>query len=277
MRIFKGTLPHVSSAAWETFLSEELAENHVPQPWSPGTEVLDTHLLSIILVKLFRVDRFVPAVERFINAVFGSNVLDLSSDLGDVVKQISAVTPVALCSTPGFDASYRVEHLVDRAHVKCDKIAMGSNEGRASADKAISSAAATGSWVLIKNVHLAPGWLQSLEKRVEALKPHDDFRLFVSMETTPNIPVNLLRASRILMNEQPAGIRANMKDSLSALSEKATKEPVERSRVYLLLALLHAVVQERLRYAPSLGWKGFWEFNDSDVSLSPNSRFRRLY
>jgi len=29
---------------------------------------------------------------------------------------------------------------------------------------------------------------------------------------------------------------------------------------------LHAVVQERLRYAPNLGWKGFWEFNDSDVS-----------
>jgi dynein heavy chain 1 len=36
--------------------------------------------------------------------------------------------------------------------------------------------------------------------------------------------------------------------------------------VYLLLCFLHAVAQERLRYAPSLGWKGFWEFNDSDVS-----------
>ena len=267
MRIFKDILPKVSSMSWRAFLSEELAENHVPQPWPSGTETLDKHLLSIILIKLFRVDRFVPAVERFVNAVFGSNVLDFTSDLGDVVRQVSAFTPVALCSTPGFDASYRVEHLVDRAHVKCEKIAMGSNEGVASADKAISAAAATGSWVLIKNVHLAPGWLQSLEKRVEALKPHEDFRLFLSMETSPKIPVNLLRASRILMNEQPAGIRANMKDSLSALSERATKQPVERARIYLLLAMLHAVVQERLRYAPSLGWKGFWEFNDSDVSL----------
>lgn len=274
MRVFKDILPRVSNSAWKAFFSEELAENHVPQPWAPGTEPLDKHLLSIILIKLFRVDRFVPAVERFINAVFGSNVLDLSSDLGDVVKQVSAVTPVALCSTPGFDASYRVEHLVDRAHVKCDKIAMGSNEGVASADKAISAAAALGSWVLIKNVHLAPGWLQSLEKRVEALKPHEDFHLFLSMETSPKIPVNLLRASRVLMNEQPAGIRANMKDSLSALSERATKQPVERGRVYLLLALLHAVVQERLRYAPSLGWKSFWEFNDSDVS--PTATLTRI-
>lgn len=48
--------------------------------------------------------------------------------------------------------------------------------------------------------------------------------------------------------------------------ERAGKPPVEKARVYLLLCFLHAVVQERLRYAPSLGWKGFWEFNDSDVS-----------
>ena len=57
-----------------------------------------------------------------------------------------------------------------------------------------------------------------------------------------------------------------MKDSMSSLSTRAVKSPVERTRLYLLLSFLHAVVQERLRYAPTLGWKGFWEFNDSDVS-----------
>ena len=68
------------------------------------------------------------------------------------------------------------------------------------------------------------------------------------------------------MCEQPAGVRANMKDSLSSLALRASRAPVEKARVYLLLSFLHAVVQERLRYAPNLGWKGFWEFNDSDVS-----------
>ena len=86
------------------------------------------------------------------------------------------------------------------------------------------------------------------------------------MESSPKIPVNLLRASRVLSYEQPAGIRANMKDSMASLSDRATKHPVEKGRIYLLLCFFHAVVQERLRYAPSLGWKGFWEFNDSDVS-----------
>jgi dynein heavy chain 1 len=145
---------------------------------------------------------------------------------------------------------------------------MGSNEGLASADKAISNAAANGSWVLVKNVHLAPTWLQSLEKRMDSLKPHSNFRLFLSMESSPKIPVNLLRASRVLMYEQPAGVRANMKDSMASLSTRATKNPVEKTRLYLLLSFLHAVVQERLRYAPNLGWKGFWEFNDSDYECS---------
>ncbi len=109
-----------------------------------------------------------------------------------------------------------------------------SNESLASADKAVSNAAQVGNWVLIKNVHLAPTWLQSLEKRMESLNPHSDFRLFLSMESSPKIPVNLLRASRVLMYEQPAGVRANMKDSISSLATRATKSPVERTRLYLL-------------------------------------------
>ncbi|CBX94114.1 similar to cytoplasmic dynein 1 heavy chain 1 [Plenodomus lingam JN3] len=266
--MFREELPKVEAAAWDAFLNEELAERHVPQVWPEDLANFDKHLRALILVKLFRVDRFVPAVERFVTEVFGKGLLDASGDLGDIVKQVNATTPVALSSSPGFDASYKVDNLVSREQVTCSNIAMGSNEGAATADKAIANAATTGNWVLVKNVHLAPQWLQSLEKRLEALKPNPDFRLFLSMESSPKIPVNLLRASRILSYEQPAGIRANMRDSLSSLSDRATKPPIEKARVYLLLSFLHAVVQERLRYAPNLGWKGFWEFNDSDYECA---------
>ena len=256
----------ISTADWEKFEAEEAAENHVPKVWSEETTSLDRQLRSLLFVKLFRIDRFVPAAEKFVAAVFGDELLQVPGDLKQVVQQVSSMTPIALCSSPGFDASYKVDGLVQQQRAKCSNIAMGSNEGLGSADKAISNAAATGTWVLVKNVHLAPTWLQSLEKRLNALKPHADFRLFLSMESSPKIPVNLLRASRILMYEQPAGVRANMKDSLSSLSARKVDQPVEKARLYLLLSFLHAVIQERLRYAPTLGWKGFWEFNDSDVS-----------
>ncbi|KAF2458872.1 dynein heavy chain [Lineolata rhizophorae] len=262
--VLKAAVPEISPEDWDRFLTEELAEDCIPPCWPTGTERFDQLLRGLIAVKLFRVDRFVPAVERFVAEVFGQDILDATGDLADIVQQVSAVTPIALSSSPGFDASYKVDNLVERSRASCTNIAMGSNEGLASADKSISNAAATGSWVLVKNVHLAPTWLQSLEKRIDSLKPHPDFRLFLSMESSPKIPVNLLRASRVLMYEQPAGIRANMKDSMSSVSTRATRSPVERTRVYLLLSFFHAVVQERLRYAPNLGWKGFWEFNDSD-------------
>ncbi|UPX18708.1 dynein heavy chain [Ascochyta rabiei] len=264
LSIFKNELEKIDENVWDAFLTEELGEQHVPQAWPEDLNKFDKQLRALILIKLFRVDRFVPAVERFVTEVFGKGILDASGDLGDIVKQVNATTPIALSSSPGFDASYKVDNLVEREHVSCSNIAMGSNEGATTADKAIANAATTGNWVLVKNVHLAPQWLQSLEKRLEALKPNPDFRLFLSMESSPKIPVNLLRASRVLSYEQPAGIRANMKDSLSSLAEKAIKPPVEKARIYLILSFLHAVVQERLRYAPTLGWKGFWEFNDSD-------------
>jgi dynein heavy chain 1 len=266
MSLFKEHLANVTEEQWDRFFTEELAENAVPVIWDEGTSQLDQLLRSLLLVKLCRMDRFVPTAERFIEAVFGRELFEGSGDLKDVVDQVTATTPISLSSSPGFDASYKVDALVQRTNATCANIAMGSNEGLESADKAISNAAATGNWVLVKNVHLAPSWLQSLEKRLDSLKPHKEFRLFLSMESSPKIPVNLIRASRVLMFEQPAGVRANMKDSLSSLSERASKAPVEKARVYILLSFLHAVVQERLRYAPNLGWKGFWEFNDSDVS-----------
>lgn len=269
----KGRLDGVAEGDWQKFFTEELAENFVPQIWEDHAEPNDRALLSLLLVKLLRLDRFVPTAERFVSQVFGAGLFDIVEDLKETVTQVSATRPVALVSSPGFDASYKVDGLVERMRVRCTNIAMGSNEGLASADKAISNAAQTGSWVLVKNVHLAPTWLQSLEKRMDSLNPHADFRLFLSMEASNKIPVNLLRASRVLMYEQPAGVRANMKDSMSSLSTRSGKSPVERARLYLLLSFLHAVVQERLRYAPNLGWKGFWEFNDADVS----SRVPPLY
>jgi dynein heavy chain 1 len=51
------------------------------------------------------------------------------------------------------------------------------------------------------------------------------------------------------MSEQSPGIRDNMKDPLSALPTKGTKPPIERTRVYLLLA----VVRKWQWYASSLG------------------------
>jgi len=69
------------------------------------------------------------------------------------------------------------------------------------------------------------------------------------------IPVNLLRAGRVFVFEPPPGVRANLLATFNrvATSSRVQKPPSERARLYFLLAWLHAVIQERLHYAP-LGW-----------------------
>lgn len=65
---------------------------------------------------------------------------------------------------------------------------MGSAEGLRLAEQAIAEAARAGKMVLLKNTHLVSGWLSSsLEKRIQTLRPHPRFRLFLTMETSNKV------------------------------------------------------------------------------------------
>jgi dynein heavy chain 1, cytosolic len=168
-------------------------------------------------------------------------------------------------------------------------IAIGSPEGFELAEKSIQAAAKGGTWVLLKNIHLAPQWLVQLEKKLHNLTPHNAFRLFMTSEIHPQLPANLLRQSHIFSYEPPPGVKANLQHTFAALPAaryasfnllfiffpslsltdffshpicRMDKHPVERSRLYFLLAWFHAVIQERLRYIP-IGWTKIFEFNDA--------------
>ena len=104
-------------------------------------------------------------------------------------------------------------------------------------------------WILLKNVHLAPGWLMELEKSIHRLSPHANFRLFLTMEFNPKVPSTLIRSSYKLVFEPPDGIKASLTRTYKTLLTPARtdKIPRERSRMHFLLAWLHAILLERLR------------------------------
>ena len=227
----------------------------------------------MIIIKCLRPDRLLQATAGFVRTAFQTDIAaEAAYELGKIVAdEIQPATPVALVSVPGYDASYRVENLVQNTGTRCTSVAMGSQEGFSLAENAVGMAARQGSWVLLKNVHLAPSWLGQLEKKLQTLNPHRNFRLFLTMEANPSIPVNILRQSRILMNEPPPGIKANLSDSLRSIaSNRLAQGPAEKVRLYFLLAWFHAVVQERLRYVP-LGWSKTYDFNDSDMAAAFNT------
>ncbi|XP_073434094.1 cytoplasmic dynein 1 heavy chain 1 isoform X2 [Dendrobates tinctorius] len=253
------------------WLESSSPEQTVPYIWNeerPATPIGQA-VHRLLLIQAFRPDRLLAMAHIFVSTILGESfmsVIDQPLDLAHIVDtEVKPNTPVLMCSVPGYDASGRVEDLAAEQNSQITSIAIGSAEGFSQAEKAINTAVRSGRWVMLKNVHLAPGWLMQLEKKLHSLQPHSSFRLFLTMEINPKVPVNLLRAGRIFVFEPPPGVKANMLRTFSSIPvSRICKSPNERARLYFLLAWFHAIIQERLRYAP-LGWSKKYEFGESDL------------
>lgn len=103
-----------------------------------------------------------------------------------------AKNPLLLISAVGYDASFKVDEVAKKLNKKLFSVAIGSAEGFEQAESAINSASKIGSWVLLKNVHLAPAWLYEIEKKLHQLNPHKNFRIFMTMEFNPKVPTTLI-------------------------------------------------------------------------------------
>ena len=274
---FAGITRHLSSnsEAWGEFLAHTSPEVAVPESWleqqssncrGAGDNKVARAFRQMLLIKTLRPDRLMAAASVFVSNVFGEAFLQPQElKLAHIVDHESnATAPLIFCSAPGHDASILIDDLASNLKRPYRAIALGSAEGFDQATKAIQAAAKNGTWVMLKNVHLAPPWLVQLEKKLHSLRPHPKFRLFLTSDIHPKLPSNLLRVSHIFTFEAPPGVRANLLHTLASIPEaRMDAKPVERARLFFMLAWFHAVIQERLRYAP-LGWTKMFEFGDAD-------------
>ena len=235
----------VKDANFASWMASTTPEDQVPVLWNNEDKNEESKTMKeLILVKSFRPDRLVQASQRLVNVVLGSGFnADKELDLSAIIEtEVTSTTPILMCSVAGFDASGRVDDLAAELGKPMTSIAIGSEEGFAQADKAINTAAKNGKWVLLKNVHLAPSWLVTLEKKLHSLTTHPGFRLFLTCEITPKLPVNLLRAGRIFTFEPPPGVKANLVRTFATIpAQRMMRAPNERARLYFLLAWFHAI------------------------------------
>ena len=75
---------------------------------------------------------------------------------------------------------------------------MGQGQSEIAISK-IREFAEQGKWLCLKNLHLVTGWLPTLEKELNSLKPHTNFRLWVTAEPhvkfTPILLQNSLKVT----------------------------------------------------------------------------------
>ena len=275
---FKDLLNDIQSKPddWLLFMTDPLAEKFIPFDFLSSQKnsyplELDRNLFEeickMILLLVFRPDRMMNSLSSFLKFVFNEQFVAIPEL--DLVKVITNEThcksPILFCSAPGHDASSKIEQLARQLNKKFLSIAIGSSEGFELVEKNFPNKIKSGEWLVLKNVHLAPSWLNELEKKLYSNEPNPNFRLFLTMEFNPKIPANVLRISRKFVFELPSGIKHSMiRSYANVLSpQKSERIPLERCRLHFLLAWFHAVIGERLRYVP-IGWSKYYEFNESD-------------
>ncbi len=272
--------------AWAAFLVAARPETSVPEfevslssssgsKKTASTVVASCHtlplerkaFLQLLLVRALRKDRLVAAMELYVGAVLGETFPWRGLfDLGEIIDtQSTAAAPLLLCSEAGHDASQRVDALAAARGQALASVAMGSAEGYETADRLISAGAQQGSWVLLRNIHLCPLWLEALEKRLHKLSPDPRFRLFLTSEIHPRLPPSLLRLSDVMVVEAPTGMKANVQRLLADVpAARMESGCAEKARLFFLVAWFHALVQERMRYLP-WGWSRRYEFSQADA------------
>jgi len=103
------------------------------------------------------------------------------------------VTPVLLCAVgAGLDASRRVEALAALKQTPLFAVSMGTTEGLAEAEKLVKKhTKAGGAWVLLRNVHMVPQWLEGLENKFQTIGASPSFRLFLTADFSLKLPAPL--------------------------------------------------------------------------------------
>ena len=236
-------------------------------------------LQRLLLVRCLRPDKCVPAVSTFVADVLGvAFTVPPPFDLAESFKESIAALPILFILSPGIDPAaallkFAVSKGVDGT---LRTLSLGQGQGSHAEQMVNAALADKGCWVQLQNCHLAPSWMQDLERICEELASREKlppgFRLWLTAAPCDDFPVTVLRRGVKVTNEAPRGLRSNLLSSYLTAAE-AGVEAVSGVRsgefrtLFFSLCFYHAVVSERRRFGPR-GWSHFYEFNASDLTIS---------
>ena len=163
------------------------------------------------------------------------------------------------------DPSEELRELSQKSGKQLHEVAMGQGQAEVAIEK-LQQAAKSGSWLILKNLHLMTFWIPTLEKELNSMSLHQDFRLWLTTESHSNFPATLLESCLKVTYESPPGIKRNLQRTLNSWSPSVfeSSDNVAKAQATFVLAWFHAIVQERRIFIPQ-GWCKFYEFSDSDL------------
>jgi len=228
---------------------------------------------------VLRPDRITTALDNFVRQVLprGGEFVDCDSTssfqqvLLSSYMDSTTTTPIYFILSPGANPVQAVESLARQQGNDPSKmlhqVALGQGQDVVAMAK-LEIGHKDGHWVMLQNVHLMPGFLTDLEKKLDAFAvegSNPTFRLFVSSDPATSIPIGLLEKSIKLTNEPPMGVKQNLKRAFTFFNKEEIEDKDPKVKTILFaLCYFHTVMSERRKFGAK-GWNMKYPFNMGDL------------
>jgi dynein heavy chain len=259
--------------AWREWYEKEAIEL---EPVPDINEKLDP-FDRLLIVRAFREDRTTLAASQYVASTLGKQYADSQQlDLQACIEETSGAVPIIFLLSQGSDPTLAIEAAAKKLKKKVFPISMGQGQEEA-ARLIVEQSWNMGDWALLQNCHLGLPFLGQFEEMLRFVYSndekmqslHEESRIWITAEPSPQFPIGLLQMSIKLTNEPPQGIKAGIIRSYSWLSQdvlEAFRRP-EWKPLLFTQCILHSMVQERRKFGPS-GFCVPYEFNQGDWTAS---------
>lgn len=229
-----------------------------------------TELQKMLITQILRPDLLIATMTRSLSKLLITNVpCEIKPSIQQLFDETKEDEPILFITNgeidPSKDVSDYSQHKLGSN--KFTEMAIGKGQEN-SVMQQIRQAAQNGTWICVKNVQLVPNWLNELNEILQTLSYRDGFRIWLVCDGIRHFPSSLLNRCNKVLYEAPNSIKAKVQRLIQQWrSLLETKRDAKLLKIYIVLFIFNAVVQERRSFVPQ-GWTKPYEFSDADLKAA---------